>query len=129
MGQGLWGIPSSGSGSSSGEIESMLSGLGGLNRDHELGGHVQQNSGLKDPGTAWQYTQQGVEVLDERSRSNPQGLQSLLGGFLGGGGSSIKQQGKGGGAGLGEMLGDVLGKQALYLFCVYFLLFWKQNDN
>ena len=128
MGQGLWGIPSSGSGSSSGE-ESMLSGLGGLNRDHELVGHVQQNSGLKDPGTAWQYTQQGVEVLDERSRSNPQGLQSLLGGFLGGGGSSRKQQGKGGGAGLGEMLGDVLGKQALYLFCVYFLLFWKQNDH
>lgn len=107
----------------------MLSGLGGLNRDHELVRHVQQYSGLKDPGTARQYTQQGVEVLDERSRSNPQGLQSLLGGFLGGEGSSRKQQGKGGGAGLGEMLGDVLGKQALYLFCVYFLLFWKQNDH
>ncbi|MDW0283462.1 MAG: hypothetical protein QN720_13225 [Nitrososphaeraceae archaeon] len=52
-----------------------------------------------------------------------------MGGFLGGEGSSRKQQGKGGGAGLGEMLGDVLGKQALYLFCVYFLLFWKQNDH
>jgi hypothetical protein len=129
MGQGLGGIPSGGSGSSLGEIESMLSGLGGLNRDHELVRHVQQNSGLKDPGTARQYTQQGVEILDERSRSNPQGLQSLLGGFLGGGGSSRKQQGKGGGGGLGEMLGDVLGKQALYLFCAYFLLFWKENDH
>jgi hypothetical protein len=71
MGQGLGGIPSGGSGSSLGEIESMLSGLGGLNRDHELVRHVQQNSGLKDPGTARQYTQQGVEVLDELSRSNP----------------------------------------------------------
>ena len=109
MGQGLWGIPSSGSGSSSGEIESMLSGLGGLNRDHELVKHVQQNAGIKDPETARQYTQQGVEVLNEQSKSNPQGLQSLLGGFLGGGGSSGNQQGKGGGAGLGGMIGDVLG--------------------
>jgi hypothetical protein len=130
MGQGLGNMLSGGGGSSSsGGIQSILSGLGGLNRDHELVKHVQQNAGIKDPETARQYTQQGVEVLDERSRSNPQGLQSLLGGFLGGEGSSRKQQGKGGGAGLGEMLGDVLGKQALYLFCVYFLLFWKQNDH
>jgi hypothetical protein len=57
-------------------------------------------------------------------KSNPQGLQSLLGGFLSGEGSSGNQQGKGGGGGggLGGMIGDVLGKQALYLFCVYFLL-------
>lgn len=80
MGQGLGGILSGGGGSSSGGIQSMLSGLGGLNRDHELVRHVRQNSGLKDPGTARQYTQQGVEVLNEQSRSNPQGLQSLLGG-------------------------------------------------
>ena len=111
MGQGLGSMLSGGGGSSgsSGGIQSMLSGLGGLNRDHELVRHVQQNAGIKDPETARQYTQQGVEVLNEQSKSNPQGLQSLLGGFLGGGGSSGNEQGKGGGGGLGGMIGDVLG--------------------
>jgi hypothetical protein len=111
MGQGLGSMLSGGGGgSSSGGIQSMLSGLGGLNRDHELVKHVQQDAGIKDPETARQYTQKGVEVLNEQSKSNPQGLQSLLGGFLGGGGgSSGSQQGKGGGGGLGGMIGDVLG--------------------
>ena len=111
MGQGLGSMLSGGSGSSgnSGGIQSILSELGGLNRDHELVRHVQQNEGIKDPETARQYTQQGVEVLNEQSKSNPQGLQSLLGGFLGGGGSSGSHQGKGGGGGLGGMIGDVLG--------------------
>jgi hypothetical protein len=95
----------SGSRSNSGGIQSMLSGLGGLNRDHELVRHVQQNAGIKDPETARQYTQQGVDVPNEQSRSNQQGLQSLLGGFLGGGG----QQRKGGGGELGGMVGDALG--------------------
>jgi len=105
MGQGI-GSMLSGSGSGSGGIQSMLSGLvgGGLNRDHELVRHVQQNAGIQDPETARQYTQQGVNILDEQSRSNPQGLQSLFGSFIGGGGG---QQKKGGG--VGEMLGDVLG--------------------
>jgi hypothetical protein len=109
MGQGLGNMLSGGGGSSSGGIQSMLSGLGGLNHDHELVKHVQQDAGIKDPETARQYTQQGVEVLNEQSKNNPQGLQSLLGGFLGGGGSSGNQQGKGGGGGLGGMIGDVLG--------------------
>jgi hypothetical protein len=111
MGQGLGNMLSGGGGSSSGGIQSMLSGLGGLNRDHELVKHVQQDAGIKDPETARRYTQQGVEVLNEQSKSNPQGLQSSLGGFLGGGGgSSGNQQGKaGGGGGLGGMIGDVLG--------------------
>jgi len=113
MGQELGSMLSGGSGGSSGNsgaIQSMLSGLGGLNRDHELVRHVQQNAGIKDPEAARQYTQQGVDVLSEQSRSNPQGLQSLLGGFLGGGGSSGSQQRKGGcGGGLGGMVGDVLG--------------------
>ena len=112
MGQGLGSMLSGGGGSSgsSGGIQSMLSGLGGLNRDHELVRHVQQNAGIKDPEAARQYTQQGVDVLSEQSRSNPQGLQSLLGGFLGGGGLSGSQQRKGGGGGgLGGMVGDVLG--------------------
>ena len=112
MGQGLGSMLSGGGGSSgsSGGIQSMLSGLGGLNRDHELVRHVQQNAGIKDPETARQYTQQGVEILNEQSKSNPQGLQSLLGGFLGGGGGfGGNEQGKGGGGGLGGMIGDVLG--------------------
>ena len=112
MGQGLGSMLSGGGGSSgsSGGIQSMLSGLGGLNRDHELVRHVQQNAGIKDPETARQYTQQGVEVLNEQSKSNPQGLQSLVGGFLGGGGgSSGSQQGEGGGGGIVEMVEDILG--------------------
>jgi hypothetical protein len=104
MGQGI-GSMLSGGGSSSG-IQSMLSGLGGgLNHDHELVRHVQQNAGIQDPETARQYTQQGVDILNEQSKSNPQGLQSLFGGFLGGGG----QQKNDGGRGLSGMLGDVLG--------------------
>jgi hypothetical protein len=112
LGNMLFGGGSSGSGSGSGlgSIQSMLSGLGGgLNRDHELVRHVQQNAGIKDPETARQYTQQGVDVLNEQSRNDPQGLQSLLGGFLGGAGSSGNQQNKGGGGGLGGMVGDILG--------------------
>ena len=108
MGQGIGSMLSGGSNSSSGGIQSMLSGLvgGGLNHDHELVRHVQQNAGIQDPETARQYTQQGVSILDEQSRTNPQGLQSLFGSFLGGGGG---QQKKGGSGGVGEMLGDVLG--------------------
>jgi hypothetical protein len=106
MGQGIGSMLSGGGGGSgSGGIQSMLSGLtGGLNRDHELVRHVQQNARIQDPETARQYTQQGVNILDEQSRTNPQGLQSLFGSFLGGG-----QQKKGGSGGVGEMLGDVLG--------------------
>ena len=109
MGQGIGSMLSgSGGGSSSDGIQSMLSGLvgggGGLNRDHEeLVRHVQQTAGIQDPEAAQQYTQQGVDILNEQSRSNPQGLQSLFGSFLGGGGQEKK------GGGLGAMLGDVLG--------------------
>jgi hypothetical protein len=112
MGQGIGSMLSGGgsggsSSSSSTGIHSMLSGLvggGGLNRDHELVRHVQQNAGIQNPETARQYTQQGVDILNEQSRSNLGGLQSLFGGFLGGG----REQQKKGGA-LGAMLGDVPG--------------------
>ena len=107
MGQGIGSMLSgSGGGSSSDGIQSMLSGLvggGGLNRDHELVRHVQQTAGIQDPEAAQQYTKQGVDILNEQSRSNPQGLQSLFGSFLGRGGQEKK------GGGLGGMLGDVLG--------------------
>lgn len=106
MGQGV-GNMLSGAGGGGGGIQSMLSGLGGLNRDHELVEQVQQKAGVKDPEQATQYTQQGVQLLNEQSKSNPQGLQSLMGGFIGGraGGQQDKS---GGGGGLGGMIGDVL---------------------
>ena len=85
---GITGAGGSGSGSSGG-IGSILSGLGGLNQDHELVRHVQQNAGIQDPEQARQYTQQGVDLLNEQSSSNPQGLQSIFSGFLGGGGGGI----------------------------------------
>jgi hypothetical protein len=73
----------SGSNGSGGGIGSILSGLGGLNKDHELVRHVQQNAGIQDPEQARQYTQQGVDILNEQSKSNPQGLQSIFSGFVG----------------------------------------------
>lgn len=100
MGSMLSGLTGGGGGSSG--IGSILSGLGGLNKDHELVRHVQQNTGIQDPEQARQYTQHGVDILNEQSNNNPQGLQSILGGFLGGGGS---KQGSGSGGGIGDMLG------------------------
>jgi hypothetical protein len=79
----------SGSDGSGGGIGSILSGLGGLNQDHELVRHVQQNTGIQDPEQARKYTQQGVDILNEQSNSNPQGLQSLFSGFLGGNGGGL----------------------------------------
>ena len=74
MGQGLSNMLSGGSSGSSGgggmgNIQSMLSGLGGLNQDHELVREVQQKAGVQDPEQARQYTQQGVDVLNEVSES------------------------------------------------------------
>jgi hypothetical protein len=86
-----------------GGIGSMLGGLGGLNKDHELVRHVQQNAGIQDPEQATQYTQHGVNILNEQSKSNPQGLQSILGGFLGGGGNQQRSGSSAGG--IGDMLG------------------------
>jgi hypothetical protein len=66
----------------------MLSNLGagsgqGINQDHELVKHVQQNAGIKDPQQASQYTRQGLDLVNEQVDKNPQGLQSVLGNFLG----------------------------------------------
>ena len=47
-------------------------------------------------------------LLNEQSKTNPQGLQSLLASFMGGGGGGSGQN-KVGGGGLGGMIGDVLG--------------------
>ena len=91
-----------------GRLKSALSGLGGLNRDHALVQHVQQNAPIQDPDQATQYTQHRVNLLNEQEDSNPQGIQSLLGGFLGGGSSGQQQQQqKNGGTGAGG-IGDML---------------------
>jgi hypothetical protein len=98
-------LGSGGSGGSGGVggLKSALSGLGEMKRDHPLVQHVQKNAGIQDSDQAAQYTQHGVNVLNEEADSNPQGIQSLLGGFLGkGGGGSGQQQG---GGGLGDLLG------------------------
>jgi hypothetical protein len=103
IGSMLSGLTGGGSSGGSGGIGSILSGLGGLNKDHELVRHVQQNTGIQDPEQATQYTQYGVDILNDQSRNNPQGQQSILGGFLGGGRGN--QQSDGSGGGIGDMLG------------------------
>jgi hypothetical protein len=86
MGSMLSGIAGGGnSGSGTGGITSVISGLGGFYTDQELARHVQQNAGIEDPEQARQYTQHGVDILNEQSNNNPQGLQSIIDGFLGGG--------------------------------------------
>src|ERR1051325_9817428 len=102
IGSMLSGLTGGGGGDGIGDIGSIISGLGGLNKDHELVRHVQQNTGIQVPEQARQYTQHGVDILNEQSKNNPQGLQSILGGFLGGGGS---KQGSGSGGGIGDMVG------------------------
>ena len=80
-GHGFENMPSgesSGGGGGIGNIQLMLSGLGSLNPDHELVREVQQKTGVQDPEQARKYTQEGVDVLNEQSRNNPQGLESLL---------------------------------------------------
>jgi hypothetical protein len=106
IGSMLSGLTGGGSGDSgAGGIGSILSSLGGLNKDHELVRHVQQNTGIQDPEQARQYTHHGVDILNEQSKNNPQGLQSILGGFLGsGGGGSQRGRGSSGG-GIGDILG------------------------
>src|ERR1044072_3059655 len=103
IGSMLSGLTGGGGGDGIGDIGSILSGLGGLNKDHELVRHVQQNTGIQDPEQARQYTQHGVDILNEQSNNNPQGLQSILGGFLGGGRGNQQRSGSGGG--IGDMLG------------------------
>jgi hypothetical protein len=52
-----------------------------------------------------QYTQQAVELLNEHAYNNPQGIHSLLGNYLGGGGLG-GFRGTGAGGGFGDFLGE-----------------------
>jgi hypothetical protein len=69
-----------------GGIQSALSGIGQLSPDHPLVQRVRQDTGIQDPNQATQYTQQAVDLMNEHANSNPQGIQSLFGNFMGGGG-------------------------------------------
>ena len=104
IGSFLGGTGGGSSNRDAGGLKSALSSLGGMNRDHALVQHVQQNTGIQDPDQATQYTQHGVNLLNEQADSNPQGMQSLLSGFLAGGGSGEQKQG-----GVGGKIGDMLG--------------------
>lgn len=66
---------------------------------------------IQDPDQASQYTQHEVNLLKEQADSNPQGIQSVLGGFLGRGSSSQQhqQQQKNEGTGVGCGIEDMLG--------------------
>jgi hypothetical protein len=67
-----------------GGIQSALSGLGPLSPGHALVQRVQQDTGIQDPQQATQYTQQTIDLMNEHANSNPQGIQSLFGNFMGG---------------------------------------------
>jgi hypothetical protein len=67
-------------GTGTGGIGSILSDLGGLNKDHELVKHVQQNAGKEDPEQGREYIQHRVGILNEQSNNNPHALQSIIGG-------------------------------------------------
>jgi len=66
MSSGITGGDSGGIDGSGSAIGSILSSLGGLNKDHKLVRHVQQNAGIQDPEQARQYTQHGVDILNEQ---------------------------------------------------------------
>ena len=68
-----------------GGIQSALSNIMGegeggrqLQHDHPLVQYVQQNAGIQDPQKAKEYTQQGLDLMNEHAKNNPQGLHSLF---------------------------------------------------
>ncbi len=73
-----------------GGIQSALSNIMGggegggrqLQQDHPLIQYVQQNSGIQDPQKAAEYTQQGLDLMNEHAKNNPQGLHSLFSNFI-----------------------------------------------
>ena len=96
-----------------GDLKTTLSNLssGSLSPNHPLVQQVQQSASIQDPNEATQYTQHGINVLNEQANSNPEGILSMLGGFLGGSGttgSNSQQQNESTGRG-GGLLGDTLG--------------------
>ncbi|AIF83829.1 hypothetical protein NTE_01768 [Candidatus Nitrososphaera evergladensis SR1] len=98
---GFMGLGGSDAGSS---LQSMLSQLtSGINDPgNPLVQQVKKDGGLNDDNQARQYTQQTVDVLKESANKDSAGLSSLIGSFLG----ANKQ---GGGGGVGDIIGGLLG--------------------
>ena len=90
-------------GTDTGSVQSALSHLGGNISDpnHPLVQQVKANSGVQDPNQAKQYTEQAIGLLKEHGGNDPQGLSSLLGGFMS---NNSNQQG----GSIGDMVGDFM---------------------
>lgn len=101
MQKGIGSFLSSG-GNDTGSLQSALSHLEGNIQDpgHPLVQQVKDNSGLKDPAQAKQYTQQALALLKQHAGSDPQGTSSLLGGLL---------NSQGSGSGIEDLVGGFLG--------------------
>lgn len=68
-------------------LSNIMGGGGGgggrqLQQDHPLIQYVQQNAGIQDPQKAAEYTQQGLDLMNEHAKNNPQGLHSLFSNFI-----------------------------------------------
>lgn len=102
----------SSSSSSSSPLQSAISQLMSLsanNPSHPLVQEVKSKAGLQDDNQAKQYTQQALGVLHENAGKDSQGFGSLIGSFLGGKGQQGKGE-EGGGGGLGDIVGGLLGE-------------------
>ena len=56
----------------------------GIYQDHPLVQPVQQETGIQDPQIARQYTQHALNLMNEHTNNNPQGMHSLFSNLLGG---------------------------------------------
>ncbi len=65
-------------------LSNIIGGGGGrqLQQDHPLVQYVQQNAGIKDPQKAKEYTQQGLDLMNEHAKNNPHGLHALFSNFI-----------------------------------------------
>jgi hypothetical protein len=88
-------------------IMSALSNLRGLNADHPLVKQVLEKTDIKDSHQVTQYTQQAVDLIKQEADTNPKGVESLFGSFLGDIGGDVTKVKK---TGLFQKLGRVFFK-------------------
>ena len=98
MQRGLGGMMSGGP-SQGGNIMSVLSNFMGGDKNNPIPNsdmvrHVQKTCGIQDSQQASQYTQEAVNVMDQHGNTNPNGLESLLSNFMGGGQSQSTSTGQ-----------------------------------
>jgi hypothetical protein len=61
-----------------------LSGFDSINSDDPLVKQVQEKASIQDPQQATQYVQQAASLIKQEAVTNPQGIESLFGGLIGG---------------------------------------------